>query len=91
MPRMRIVREVALYYDDAGTIRSRDQWIQQIQFNLLTGFWRDHLDFIAPDGVRSAASRMFEEQLSAKLFRFYGVMDIDDYNEDEAFFGRRIQ
>ncbi len=30
MPRMRIVREVALYYDDAGTIRSRDQWIQQI-------------------------------------------------------------
>lgn len=48
MSRMRIVREVALYYDDAGTIRSRDQWIQQIQFDLMTGFWREHLDFIKP-------------------------------------------
>lgn len=87
----RLSKDVALYYDDIGTVQSREQWIQQIQFDLLTGFWKDHLDFIAPDGVRCTASRMFEQQLSTKLLRFYGVVAVEDYNEDEAFFGRRIR
>lgn len=87
----RISKDVALYHDDVGIVQSREQWIQQIQFDLLTGFWKDHLDFIAPDGVRCTASRMFEQQLSTKLLRFYGVVAVEDYNEDEAFFGRRIR
>lgn len=86
----RVIKEIALYYDDDGTVQSREQWIQQIQHDLLNGFWKDHLTIIAPDGVRCTASRMFEQQLSTKLLRFYGVVAIEDYNEDEAFFGRRI-
>lgn len=71
----------AFYFNEYGIIHTREQWIAILQYQLETGFLKDHLDVICPNGVRLFCAQSFEQMVKDRELIYYGLVEIDDDDE----------
>ena len=73
-----IVMNVAVYYDDVYKSMTREQFIDTIQLQLETGYFRAVFQDLNKRQLRQRAAEMFEEQLKQGIIRFYGIIELPD-------------
>lgn len=71
----------AFYFNEYGIIHTREQWIDIFEYQMKTGFLKDHLDLICPNGVRLFCAQSFEQQLKDRELFYYGIVEVDDDDE----------
>ena len=69
---------VAVYYDDVYRSMTREQFIDAIQLQLETGYFRAVFQNLNKRQLRQRAAEMFEEQLKQGIIRFYGIIELPD-------------
>lgn len=69
---------VAVYYDDVYRSMTREQFIDTIQLQLETGYFRAVFQNLNKRQLRQRAAEMFEEQLKQGIIRFYGIIELPD-------------
>ena len=60
---------------------TREQWIDIFEYQLKTGFLKNHLDVICPNGIHLFCAQSFEQQLKDRELIYYGIVEVDDDDE----------
>lgn len=73
--------EQAFYFNEYGIIHTRDQWIEIFEYQMKTGFLKDHLDQVCPEGVHLFCAQSFERMVKDRELIYYGIVEVDDYEK----------